>query len=702
MKQKEKEKKNEKEKEKQKQKQKEKEKEKEKQKQKQKEKEKEKEKQKQKSSQKTNDSQGADISFHQDYLKYKLKEDIFRFPIINWNFRWQRPQQFCVKFAEDEHRVFYLSLTSHRINRKDATYEEISQKVEITQIQQNIWSVKLCTKNNLNPYQDQLKDPVDLQYLQWSVSFVKKQFHIGHTISIIDLPFWTPLALQLENNKIIYDCMDEHSGFSTNKPDMLNSEQLLINNAHLIVTSSQKLYDKVKFSNSSTVLIRNAVEYGHFSEPTRMLVLELEGINGPVIGYFGAISDWFDIKLIHFLAQRNENWTFVLIGNTFGCDIAIVEKLKNVIVTGEKPYAQLPQYLYRFDVCLIPFIVNNLTLATNPVKVYEYLASGKPVVAVNLPELEYISDLVCLASSPIEFEQAIRFSLSENDAEKINKRKNFAALNTWNSRYVDLKRIIQTEFSPKVSIIILTYNNWNITKQCLDSLFASNDYPNVEIIVVDNASTDETQSQLSQIQNINLKLYFSLNNHGYASGNALGCQAATGEYIILLNNDTILTNGWIQKLIKPLRDYPHIGITGPMSNSVGNEQNLNHFIGDAVYGADPTWLEQFYNQYKGRLLYTEMLGFFCVAIKREVYEKAGDLDPAYGIGMFEDDDYCQRVKQLGYKLAIVEDAFVYHHGSMSFKKLDKATYTGLWDKNKHYYEQKWQKEWSPWSQSKSH
>ncbi|NOU73890.1 glycosyltransferase [Paenibacillus sp. LMG 31458] len=620
--------------------------------------------------------------------------DVFRFPVIEWNFRWQRPQQISVQFAENGHRVFYFSIDTTELNNPDLTRKEVEEHVLIRKLHNNVWGVKLCSNNRLNAYRDVIGDTIDLKYLNWSIDYIKNKYKISNTISILDLPFWSDLAHTLTNNRIVYDCMDDHEGFSTNSAGMLSKEESLINSSDMVVTSSSRLFEKAILKNENTVLIRNAGEYEHFSSKTELLTPELSTLKGPVIGYYGAISDWFDIKLIEYLAKRNTNWNFVLIGDTFGCDISNVSEMKNVILTGEKPYSDLPQYLNGFDVCMIPFIVNNLTLATNPVKIYEYLAAGKPVVSVRLPELELISNVVKLASNYEEFEKLLQDSLKSNDQSDIDKRKTFASLNTWSNRYEVFKNEINSRFFPKVSIVIVTYNNWSYTKQCLQSLLTNNDYPNVEIIIVDNASTDETKIHLSRIRDPRVSVFQSSTNRGFAGGNALGCRNATGEFIILLNNDTIVTQGWIQKLVKPLKENLEIGLVGPVSNSVGNDQMLDFFVGNSLAGPDPEWLAEFYEQYKDRIRYTNLLGFFCVAFRRDVYNEIGDLDSNYKIGMFEDDDYCERVRNNGYKLAIIEDAFVYHHGSVSFKKLEDKKYRQIWELNKNYFEQKWSKTWT--------
>lgn len=640
-------------------------------------------------------SKTSSKTFSKNILLSMKQIDIFRFPIIDWNYRWQRPQQIAVKFAEDGHRVFYFSVDTIPVPKEDATYREIFEKVVIQKLQKNIWLVKMCSHQPLNAYRTVIKEPLDIQYLNWSIQSLKEKFQIDHTLSIVDLPFWAPLTLGLENNKVIYDCMDEHSGFSNVTHDLLDIEPELIKSADIVVASSEKLFNKVKGLNPSAFLLRNAVEYEHFSQQPLQLAPELANSKGPVIGYIGAIADWFDIKLIQYLAERNKDWTFVLVGHNYLNGVAPTEYPANMIFVGEKPYSELPQYLCGFDVCLIPFLVNELTLATNPVKVYEYLASGRPVVSTKLPELELIDQFVRLAGSPEEFEQAIRLALKDNSEEVIKKRKEFAYLNTWEQRYKDLKIFLKKKLFPRVSIVIVTHNNWAYTKQCLESLFRNSRYPNLEIIMVDNASTDKTKEGLSSATHPDLKLVFSPENVGFAGGNSLGCKISSGDYLILLNNDTIVPPGWIQRLIDPLIKHPELGMAGPMSNRAGNDQMLDYFIGSSLKGADPDWLKEFYDMNKGRIRFTEMLGFYCVAIKKELFEKAGHLDTGFAIGMFEDDDYCERVKILGYKLAIVEDAFVYHYGSASFKKMPVEQYSSIFNENKLYFESKWGKNWVP-------
>jgi len=623
--------------------------------------------------------------------------DVFRFPVIDWDFRWQRPQQLSMQFALHGHRVFYATTTMAVLRKEDASFDEVARYVKVKLVEPNVWLVTLCANRNLNLYRDQMS-ATDIRYLNWSVEYIRERFQIEHLVSIVDLPFWTPLVTSMEDHKLLYDCMDEHHGFSTNAMTIIRQEDQLARKADLVLASSQRLHDRMKTYQPSPLLLRNAADVSHFAAQVP-IAPELASIEGPVVGYYGAISDWFDAVLVQMLAERRPRWTFVLIGHTFGCDTTALEKLPNVLLLGEKPYHELPGYLHRFDAAIIPFLQNELTRATNPVKLYEYLAAGKPVISTALPELETVAaGLTVIARTPADFEQALERSLRQNTPQLAEARKSFAASHTWAGRYEELHQAILQRLFPKVSIVMLTHNNWPFTRQCLYSLQKPGRYPNLEVIVVDNGSTDETTMRLPELDAGLFKTVYSTANLGFAAGNSLGCRRASGEYIILLNNDTIVPDGsWVRRLIRPLEKQPGIGMTGPMSNHVGNDQAVDLFVGNPVEGANPHWLKEFYAFYRGRSRYTDLLGFFCVAMRRNVFEKVGGLDSKYGVGMFEDDDYCEQVRRAGYKLLIVEDAFVYHHGSATIKKLKQEQYDDLWRSNKAYYERKWNK---PWRQPK--
>ncbi|SPF42702.1 putative glycosyltransferase [Syntrophobacter sp. SbD1] len=226
---------------------------------------------------------------------------------------------------------------------------------------------------------------------------------------------------------------------------------------------------------------------------------------------------------------------------------------------------------------------------------------------------------------------------------------------------------------PETSIIIVSHNGLRqTTALCLESIFTIGAASDFEVIVVDNNSSDETPAYLraGMEREPRLRCIFNKSNRGFAGGNNDGLKIASGEVLILLNSDCIVTKNWIEGLSALLQD-PVIGLAGPVSNSVGNEQRI--FTGgtttEEIIEEGFTWV----SNSRGGRFETEKLGFFCVALRRDVLDRVGMLDENFGLGFYEDDDYCMRVRQAGYKLICAEDVFVYHRGGGSFGELAQGT-----------------------------
>ena len=249
---------------------------------------------------------------------------------------------------------------------------------------------------------------------------------------------------------------------------------------------------------------------------------------------------------------------------------------------------------------------------------------------------------------------------------------------------------------PKVSIVIVTYNNLDLTKECLLSMEQHNSYDNCEIIIVDNMSQkDNTREYLREYEQSheNVKVILNDINGGFSYGNNIGVKEATGDFIILLNNDTYVTPNWIERLITHFYSDEKIGMVGPRTNNIGNEAKID--VSYNNMGEMIEFAEKLYEDNRGAQ-YTDIrvLAFFCVAIKKEVIEKVGLLDESFGIGMFEDDDYCERTKAAGYELVCADDVFIHHHLGATFDKEPPEWKQNLFKKNKAIYESKHGK-WIP-------
>jgi GT2 family glycosyltransferase/tetratricopeptide (TPR) repeat protein len=221
------------------------------------------------------------------------------------------------------------------------------------------------------------------------------------------------------------------------------------------------------------------------------------------------------------------------------------------------------------------------------------------------------------------------------------------------------------------SIIILCCNQLDYTRQCLESLLRHTRAP-YELILVDNASTDGTAEYLEEVRRrpgpARVEVIRNDTNRGFPAGCNQGLARARGRYIVLLNNDTRLTPGWLDGLVAwALHDWPAVGMVGPVTNNAPDAQK--------VPGPDPALdtLDAFAldrrRAFAGQTLSVKRLTGFCLLVRREVLDRVGSFDERYGIGFFDDDDLCVRAREAGFRLHIALDVFVYHHGNRTFQAL---------------------------------
>lgn len=621
--------------------------------------------------------------FHGDAfprLPEQEKPDIFIWGVIDWRYRIQRPQHLARVLSERGYRVFYLSTAF--VNDRRPGFE-----LEVMDAAGRLFNVRLHVKGRPRIYAT-APAPEDLRRLKASIVELLTWSAGRSIISLVQHPYWTPLAEALPDSRLIYDCLDHHAGFDNTGADIARLEHWLLDNADAVLATSQWLRDFAATRNRNVFLIRNAAEFGHFA--TRPAEVFRDAAGRSVIGYFGAIAGWMDVDLLREVAQAFPKCLLLLVGADECGARQKLSGLKNVLLTGEVDYAKLPHYLHGMEVCLLPFRVVPLTLATNPVKIYEYLAAGKPVVAVDLPEMAHFGEGVTTAATRAEFVARIAELLAQpdDDGAKAAARRDYAAAHTWQRRGDDLVAVCQGLRQPLASIVVLTYNNLELTRSCLASLERHTDCGSFETIVVDNASTDGTQAFLRQWAEVRNDRRLILNdaNAGFAAGNNQGLAIARGEYLVLLNNDTEVTQGWLPTLMGHLRRDSELGIVGPVTDNIGNEAKIALRYRDAteMHGK----ARRYTLAHMGERFPMRTLAFFCIMMPRRVYEKVGPLDESYGLGFFEDDDYCRRIERAGWRVACAEDVFVRHHLSASFGKLGKGRQE-LLERNRRIYEAKW-------------
>jgi len=222
---------------------------------------------------------------------------------------------------------------------------------------------------------------------------------------------------------------------------------------------------------------------------------------------------------------------------------------------------------------------------------------------------------------------------------------------------------------PLVSLVVLGFRNFDVTtRACLESLLPWFDDPEVEVLVVDNGSPDESAQKTAAwcAAHPRIKCLLSESNRGFAGGMNWGAAQARGDWLLLVNNDTIFPAGTLDALKRVIREAPSdVAMLGPVTNAAGNGQRL--WKPGATHDE---WLKigRWINEHPThQMMPAYRCDFFCIAIRREAWDQLGGLDLAFGLGYYEDFDFSLRLAKAGYRQMITEDVFILHAGSATFQ-----------------------------------
>jgi glycosyltransferase involved in cell wall biosynthesis len=312
---------------------------------------------------------------------------------INFDFMKQRPQQLMTSFAKRGFQCIFVS--------KEVALDGAESYPEKTQIEENLWVV-----------------PENEDLTQYKPCIL----YINYPPNII-------FADLLEPDFIIFDSVDEPSGVFQFW-NMMGEYYDALERADLVLASAKTLYETAQQHNDNVILVPNACDYEHFKEP-KEIPEELKDLEGPIITYCGAIATWVDKELIYDMVRQYPKYNFVFVG-AFMND-ALIEETPNMHVLGHRPYSKVPNYIHHSDVLIIPFREDDPVVgSTHPVKLYEYFATGKPVVTTAMPETNIKG--VYWSQGHEQFLNNLETALQEDDIELQNYRKGESQKNTWDSR----------------------------------------------------------------------------------------------------------------------------------------------------------------------------------------------------------------------------------------------------------------------------
>jgi len=246
-----------------------------------------------------------------------------------------------------------------------------------------------------------------------------------------------------EGTRIVYDCIDDLTVFPYDREFLEANHARGLKEATVVSSVAGRLHEQALPARPDALYLPNGVDYPHFATAGPPItndagLARLMRENKPIAGYYGALAEWFDYELLESVARLRSDWSFLLIGPKYDLSLrtrgSSLLKLPNVRWIGHRKYELLGAYLHSFDVAMIPFVINDVTLATSPLKLYEYFAGGKPVVTTAMPECQLFSE-VRIARDCHEFSRAL--DLAKNDGEDedfVGRLQSLAKQNSWANR----------------------------------------------------------------------------------------------------------------------------------------------------------------------------------------------------------------------------------------------------------------------------
>lgn len=322
------------------------------------------------------------------------------FSHLRWGFVHQRPQHLMERFSR-HHRLFYI---------------EEPVEADIAEPGLAVYGTS-CSIKLLVPQLPRGMKGAEAEAAQTAV--LDRAFRDLGIIRPI-LWYYTPMSPQfadrLDASVVVYDCMDELSGFQGVSPELVNRERALMERADLVFTGGYSLWEAKRAHHGNAHPFPSSVDIPHFAQARSIPeAADQTAIPHPRLGFYGVIDERFDIALLDAIAALRPDWQFVMLGPVVKIDPDRLPKRPNIHYPGMRSYAELPSYLAGWDVALMPFALNEATRFISPTKTPEYLAAGRPVVSTPIADvIRHYGDsgVVRIADTPAAFVEACEWALS--------------------------------------------------------------------------------------------------------------------------------------------------------------------------------------------------------------------------------------------------------------------------------------------------
>jgi len=350
---------------------------------------------------------------------------------LRWDFVFQRPQHLMTRLAEHYNILFI----------EEPVQTEGPAHLKKTAVAPNI---TVCQPHTNVPHYGFHDDQIPV--LQGLLSDLVPE---GERPVVW---FYTPMALPLlqglDPALVVYDCMDELSAFKNPPKQLLQRESALLNIADLVFTGGPSLYEAKKNRHPNAHCFSSSVDANHFRQALDAAISHKDQahVAGPRLGFYGVIDERFDTGLVRDMAAAHPEWQIVLVGPVVKIDPAELPRAENVHYMGQRGYQELPQFLAGWDVCLLPFAMNESTKFISPTKVLEYMAAEKPSVSTPITDVKVpYGDVVAIAETPAEYIAACERMLAqtaEENAAMAKRMREVVANTSWDKTAARMHELI--------------------------------------------------------------------------------------------------------------------------------------------------------------------------------------------------------------------------------------------------------------------
>jgi len=354
---------------------------------------------------------------------------------IDWDWWWARQQQLTVRLARTRKALFVEQMLSlDAIVRRRRIFRHVSH---------NVW---VLSPYKLLPFESKNGHFYELNRFLFALQVRLACWFLWIRNPVLMYTTYDDHGLphRLSHRLVIYDCLDRHEHFPWATGEEPALERRLLGLSDVVIASSPELVEKLRGLGVDAALVKNAADTSFFTRtrgPGRIHPA-IRNIPKPRIGFMGYVADHLDLDLMAYLAEQRPLWSLVLAGRRGVRDHPLFHRA-NVFYIGEIPYDELPDLLRGIDVCLVPFIVNPLTDAADTIKLYEYLAAGKPVVSTGISQARQFSRFVSVARSRQQFVDAVQEYLTGGSALPLTELDEILRESDWDVRSLQLEELIR-------------------------------------------------------------------------------------------------------------------------------------------------------------------------------------------------------------------------------------------------------------------